>query len=77
LQIFSAKAMRTILEAIGLELCKMEVVCEYNFPVTTYLESLRVPVRIRSVLAALIDWLIDRGLFFRNNMRIFCRKPLT
>jgi 2-polyprenyl-3-methyl-5-hydroxy-6-metoxy-1,4-benzoquinol methylase len=76
LQIFSAKAMRTVLAAIGLELFKMEVVCEYNLPVTAYLESLRVPMRARSGLAVMIDWLIDRGLFFRNNMSIFCRKPV-
>jgi 2-polyprenyl-3-methyl-5-hydroxy-6-metoxy-1,4-benzoquinol methylase len=77
LQIFSTKAMRKTLAAIGFELCRMEVVCEYNLPVTAYLESLGVPTRVRSGFATALDWLIDRGLFFRNNMRVFCRKPLA
>jgi len=77
LQLFSKEAMRKALAAIGLELCKMEVVCEYNLPMTAYLESLGVPTRVRSRFAAALDWLIDRGLFFRNNMRVFCRKPLA
>jgi 2-polyprenyl-3-methyl-5-hydroxy-6-metoxy-1,4-benzoquinol methylase len=77
LQIFSTKAMRKTLAAIGFELCRMEVVCEYNLPVTAYLESLGVPTRVRSGFAAALDWLIDRGLFFRNNMRVFCRKPFA
>jgi 2-polyprenyl-3-methyl-5-hydroxy-6-metoxy-1,4-benzoquinol methylase len=76
LQLFSTQAMRKALAAIGFELLRMDVVCEYNFPVTAYLESLGVPTTVRSRLAAALDWLIDRGLFFRNNMRVFCRKPL-
>lgn len=76
LQLFSTEAMRKTLTALGFELCRMDVVCEYNFPVTAYLESLGVPTRVRNSLAMALDQLIDRGLFFRNNMRIFCRKPL-
>jgi 2-polyprenyl-3-methyl-5-hydroxy-6-metoxy-1,4-benzoquinol methylase len=77
LQLFSTEAMRKTLAAIGFELCRMEVVCEYNLHVTAYLESLGVPARVRSSFAAALEWLMDRGLFFRNNMRVFCRKPLA
>lgn len=77
LQLFSTQAIRKALAAIGFELLRMDVVCEYNLPVTAYLESLGVPTTVRSPLTAALDWLIDRGLFFRNNMRVFCRKPLT
>ena len=77
LQLFSTQAMRKALAAVGFDLLRMDVVCEYNLPVTAYLESLGVPTTVRSPLAAALDWLIDRGLFFRNNMRVFCRKPLT
>lgn len=76
LQLFSAAAMHKTLTAIGFELLKTDIVCEYNLPVTAYLESLGVPARVRSVLAAVLDQLIDRGFFFKNNMRVFCRKPL-
>jgi hypothetical protein len=69
--------MHKILTAIGFELCRVEAVCEYNLPVAAYLESLGVPTRVRSGFAAALDWLINRGLFFRNNMRVFCRKPLA
>jgi 2-polyprenyl-3-methyl-5-hydroxy-6-metoxy-1,4-benzoquinol methylase len=77
LQIFSTEAMRKTLTTIGLKLCRMDVVCEYNLPVAAYLESLGVPTRVRSAFAAALNWLIERGLFFRNNMRVFCRKPLA
>ena len=77
LQLFSKESMRKTLAAIGFELCRMEVVCEYNLPVTAYLESLGVPTRVRSSFASALEWLMDRGLFFRNNMRVFCRKPLA
>jgi len=77
LQLFSIQAMRKALAVVGFDLLRMDVVCEYNVPVTAYLESLGVPTRVRSRMAAALDWLIDRGLFFRNNMRVFCRKPLT
>ena len=76
LRIFSTATMRKTLAAIGYELCRMDIVSEYNLPVTAYLESLRVPARVRSGLAGVLDQLIDHGLFFKNNMRIFCRKPL-
>lgn len=75
LQIFSIEAIRKTLATVGFELCRMDVVCEYNLPVTTYLESLGVPTSVRNGLAAALEQLIDRGLFFRNNMRVFCRKP--
>ena len=68
--------MRKALAAIGFELLRMDVVCEYNLPVTAYLESLELPTTVRSRLAVALDWLIDRGLLFRNNLRVFCRKPL-
>ena len=42
---------------------------------TAYLESLGAPTTVRSRLAAALDWLIDRGLFFRNNMHVFSREP--
>ena len=77
LQLSSTQATRKALTGIGFELLRMDVVCEYNLPVTAYLESLGVPTTVRSRLAAALDWLIDRGLFFRNNMRVFCRKPLA
>ena len=77
LQLFTIGAMHEILTAIGFELCRMEVVCEYNLPVAAYLESLGVPTRVRSRFTAALNWLIDRGLFFRNNMRVFCRKTFA
>ena len=56
------------------EIIKEEAVCEYNFKTAAYLESMGVPALIRTPLAAMRSGLIDHGLFFRNNARIFCRK---
>jgi hypothetical protein len=74
LQLFSTEGLRKTLMGIGFEVCTMDVVCEYNLPVAAYLESLGVPKTVRKGLAAALDQLIGRGLFFRNNMRVFCRK---
>lgn len=75
LNLFSAGGMKSCLSASGYEVIRLEKVCEYNLPVTAYLESLRVPVSLRSTIGRTLDWFINRGFFFRNNMRVLCRKP--
>jgi len=75
LNLFSSGGMKSCLSAIGYEVIRLEKVCEYNLPVTAYLESLGVPANLRSAISSTLDWFINRGVFFRNNMRVFCRKP--
>jgi len=75
LNLFSAGGMKSCLSAIGYEVIRLEKVCEYNLPVTAYLESLGVPASLRSAISSTLDWFINRGYFFKNNMRVFCRKP--
>ena len=75
LNLFSAGGMKSCLSAIGYEVIRLEKVCEYNLPVTAYLESLGMPASLRSAISSTLDWFINRGFFFRNNMRVFCRKP--
>jgi SAM-dependent methyltransferase len=75
LQLFSVSTIHKILTAIGLEMLKADTVCEYNLPTSAYLQSLGVPSWGSNTMAALLNQLIDRGLFFRNNIRVFCRKP--
>lgn len=77
LQLFSIGAMHKVLTAIGFDLLKTDIVCEYNLPVTAYLESLGIPEGIKNSLAVFLAQLIDRNLFFRNNMRVFSRKPVA
>jgi 2-polyprenyl-3-methyl-5-hydroxy-6-metoxy-1,4-benzoquinol methylase len=76
LQLFSLKTMSHMVNQAGFELLSMEMVCEYNLNLTCYLESLGVPMKIRKGLATTIDVFIDHGIFFKNNMRVACRKPL-
>ena len=76
LNLFSAEGMKSCLSAIGYEVIRSEKVCEYNLPVTAYLESLGVPVSLRSAIGNTLDWFINREFFFRNNMRVLCRKPM-
>ena len=76
LNLFSAGGMKGCLSAIGYEIIRLEKVCEYNFPTSAYLESLGVPVSLRRPIGSTLDCFINRGFFFRNNMRVFCRKPM-
>jgi len=78
LQLFSAQTMRKTMRLIGFEIVRMEEVCEYNLPVAAYLESLGVSSgRQLGFASAILNQMIDRRLFFRNNMRVFCLKPAS
>lgn len=74
LQLFPRATLEWACGCVGLQVNKVDVVCEYNLPVVAYLESLGVPSWARNILGRAVDQLIDRNLFFRNNMRVFCRK---
>ena len=76
LNLFSAEGMKVCLSTIGFEIINYQKVCEYNLPISAYLESLGVTISLRRPISRALDCLIDRGLFFRNNMRVFCRKPI-
>lgn len=74
LQLFRQATLESALARAGFDVLRIEAVCEYNLPVVAYLESLGVPAQVRGWLAWVLDQLIDHGQFFRNNMRVFCRK---
>ncbi len=74
LQLFSARVLEAAVVRAGFELISLGRVCEYNLPVTAYLESLGVSAGMRRPMARMLDRLIDARLFFRNNMQAFCRK---
>jgi len=76
LQLFSQPVLERTVQQLGFEIVSAERVCEYNLPVAAYLESLGVPRLLRNGLARVLELLIDQGLFFRNNIRLFCRKKL-
>jgi 2-polyprenyl-3-methyl-5-hydroxy-6-metoxy-1,4-benzoquinol methylase len=76
LQLFSSRALQAALDDAGFEVAKIETLCEYNFKTAAHVEALHVPRLLSGVLTAGIDNMIARGWFFRNNMRVFCRKPL-
>ncbi len=75
LQLYPMRALRAACKRIGFEMIREETVSEYNFKTAAYLESMGVPGALRRTLAAALDGLIDHGLFFRNNARIYCHKP--
>ena len=74
LQLFSQSTLENALARAGFDILSIEVVCEYNLPVAAYLKSLGVPAQVQGGLTWVLNQLIDHGLFFRNNMRVFCRK---
>jgi 2-polyprenyl-3-methyl-5-hydroxy-6-metoxy-1,4-benzoquinol methylase len=77
LQMFTAKGMRRILELLGFEILHLKSVCEYNLPVKAYLECLGIRGTLQKAVAMTLDCCINKGLFFRNNLRILGRKPFT
>ncbi|MCL4410140.1 MAG: class I SAM-dependent methyltransferase [Gammaproteobacteria bacterium] len=74
LQIFPHTTLEWACARVGLDVIECKEVCEYNLPVVTYLESLGVPNRARNNLGSVVEQLIDRNLFFRNNIRVLCQK---
>ncbi|MBE3065561.1 MAG: class I SAM-dependent methyltransferase, partial [Spirochaetes bacterium] len=76
LQIYPMRSLRAACERIGFEMIMEEAVSEYNFKTAAYIESMGVPAALRKSMALAIDGLIDAGLFFKNNARIYCRKVI-
>jgi len=74
LQLFSQPVLERTLANVGFNLISSERVCEYNLHLAAYLESLGIPARARGGIAWALEQLIERGLFFRNNIRVLCRK---
>lgn len=74
LQLFSQPVLERTVQQMGFEIVSAERVCEYNLPLAAYLESLGVPRRLQKGLARVLEAFIERGVFFRNNIRLFCRK---
>jgi 2-polyprenyl-3-methyl-5-hydroxy-6-metoxy-1,4-benzoquinol methylase len=75
LQIFSKGALDAALRQLGAQVLTCEAVCEYNLPIGRYLQSLGVTApRCESIVRGLVQFLIDRKLFFRNNMRVIAQK---
>jgi 2-polyprenyl-3-methyl-5-hydroxy-6-metoxy-1,4-benzoquinol methylase len=75
LQIFSAETLSRALDDLGMDTLLCDRVCEYNLPVMHYLTSLGVASpRVNAVASAAVKMLIDRKLFFRNNMRVVARR---
>jgi SAM-dependent methyltransferase len=75
LQIFPKYTLVRALQIVGYETMVCEAVCEYNLPVKYYLQSLGVSnPRPLAIAANSLKALIDRKLFFRNNLRVVSRK---
>jgi 2-polyprenyl-3-methyl-5-hydroxy-6-metoxy-1,4-benzoquinol methylase len=75
LQIFPETTLINLLQELGFDVLRCDVVCEYNLPTESYLESVGITNHhLKALAARALDALIDRGVFFKNNMRIFARK---
>jgi len=76
LQIFRRSTLLGLLGELGLETLTCAEVCEYNLPVSHYLVSMGLThPRLQSIVASSVRVLIDRRLFFRNNMCVTAQKP--
>jgi 2-polyprenyl-3-methyl-5-hydroxy-6-metoxy-1,4-benzoquinol methylase len=75
LQIFPKNTLIRLVQSLGLKIVTCDVVCEYNLPVELYLQSLGInQQRVRKIVTKTSNTLIDRKLFFRNNMRLIAQK---
>jgi 2-polyprenyl-3-methyl-5-hydroxy-6-metoxy-1,4-benzoquinol methylase len=75
LQLFSTSTLQTALCKVGFEPEKVETVCEYNFKTAVHVRAMKLPRILEGPVTAVVDGMITRGWFFRNNMRVIYRKP--
>jgi 2-polyprenyl-3-methyl-5-hydroxy-6-metoxy-1,4-benzoquinol methylase len=75
LQLFPKFTLVRLLAELGFETLACETVCEYNLPIHHYLQAIGVTQpRLVRLTASTLKGLIDRKLFFRNNMQVVARK---
>lgn len=74
LHLFSRRALEQMCARAGFDVLDSLAVCEYSFSPAAYVEQLGVPSKPAMVLGRFFSWLIDHRLFFRNNIRLFCRR---
>jgi len=75
LQIFPRKTLLRAIEGLGMTILASEEICEYNLPIDLYLESVGFthPV-LKNAVTRSVQFLIEKRLFFRNNIRLFARR---
>lgn len=69
-------SMRRALERLGYEVQTVRAVVRFSLTTVDYLRSLGVPERVRPGIARVIDFFLDRGLFPRNVLDVYARRPL-
>ena len=70
LNLFSAEGMKVCLSTIGFEIVHFRKVCEYNLPISAYLESLGVTTSLCRPISRALDCLIDRGFLPKQYARL-------
>lgn len=71
----TAKSMRHALERHGFEVIAVEPKVRFSLSTESYLGSLKVSPKVAARLARPIDGLLERGMFFRNVLDVYARKP--
>lgn len=75
LQVFSPRALERALVEAGVIPESVRTLCEYNVPVHFYFRQLGIESpRLQTLASRVAAWMIDRGLFFRNNMQVIARR---
>lgn len=71
----TATSVRHALEHQGFEVIAIEPRVRYSLQSESYLGSLKASPRLAARLAKPIDRLLERGLFFRNVLDVYARRP--
>ena len=75
LQIFPQETLTNLLKELGFEILSCQKACEYHLPIDRYLTSLGITAPVLNhAVGRIVQGLVDRKLFFRNNMRVLARK---
>jgi SAM-dependent methyltransferase len=77
LRLYSVDSMTRTLRAVGFQPVSVRPAVGYSLQTDAYLRSMDVPHRLRRPLAAGLDGLIGRGVFVRNILEVYARKPAS
>jgi SAM-dependent methyltransferase len=77
LRLYTVDSITRTLRAAGLRPVSVRPAVGYSLRTEAYLRAMGVPRRLHRPLAAGFDGLIERGVFVRNILEVYARKPAS
>jgi SAM-dependent methyltransferase len=75
-RLYSAANLAAVLRRAGFEPLTIRPAVGYSLDTRAYLPSMGVPERVQGLIAGAVDPLVRRGLFARNILDVYARRPV-